>query len=206
MTDAQPNSPDGPSYPTYKERTSNGERVSFSPAAERVFWPLQRTFPEAISVLKFAPKEADPTFRDPFFQPDTNMAGNGTWHGIASSPITEPKVSAIEVSLPGLNQWESDWMAWHEDHGAAEYCTYGDLSDEHRPFATEPREMEDGSWEWEEDSDTEFLIKCCGDDRPLGKRGIKLEVTASAGNGFVTVHDYVSGKFAFSDFRYFSNP
>lgn len=88
-------------------------------------------------------------------------------------------------------------MAWHRDHAGGEfdpeYVTYRDLSDEDRPFANDPKE--DGSWE--EDSDTEFLVKCCGEDRPLRKRGIKLVVTHSAGNRFVTVHDYVSGKYCF---------
>lgn len=85
-------------------------------------------------------------------------------------------------------------MAWHGHHegelAAPEYVTYGDLSDEDRPYAKEARE--DGSWE--EDSDMEFLIRCCGQDRPLRKRGPKLVVTPAAGSDFVTVHDYVSGE------------
>lgn len=55
--------------------------------------------------------------------------------------------------------------------------TYGDLSDEDRPYADEAKE--DGSWE----------------ERPLGKRGVKLVVTPSVGNEYITVLDYVSGKF-----------
>lgn len=58
-----------------------------------------------------------------------------------------------------------------------EYITYGDLSDEDRPYANEP--VENGSWE--EDSSTEFLIRCCENDRPLRKRGLKIKVTPSAG-------------------------
>jgi hypothetical protein len=50
---------------------------------------------------------------------------------------------------------------------------------------------EDGGWE--SDSDTEFLVRCCGEDRPL-RKAAKLVVTPSAGNHFVTVQDYVGGK------------
>jgi len=93
---------------------------------------------------------------------------------------------------PALDQWEYDWVALHGDHQGdhhnSEYVEYGDMSDEDRPYANEAKQ--DGSWE--EDSDTEFLIKCCGEDRPLRKGGHKLVVTPSAGNDFVTVHDYVN--------------
>ncbi|OBT71815.1 hypothetical protein VF21_09378 [Pseudogymnoascus sp. 05NY08] len=85
-----------------------------------------------------------------------------------------------------------DWMEWHRDHAGGEfdpeYVTYGNLSDEDWPYANYRKE--DGSWE--EDSDMEFLMKCCREDRPLRKRGIKFVVTHSTGNRFVTVHDYIS--------------
>lgn len=88
-------------------------------------------------------------------------------------------------------------MAWHGEHVGGEfepqYVTYGDLSDEDRPYANEAKE--DGSWE--EDEDKEFLVRCCGEERPLGKRGMKLVVTPSMGNHFVTVDDYASGEFCF---------
>lgn len=88
-------------------------------------------------------------------------------------------------------------MAWHGMHegewASQEYVTYGDLSDEHRPYVEEPKE--DDEMNWEEDSDKEFLIRCCGEDRPLGKQGQTLVVTPAAGSDFVTVHDYVSGKY-----------
>lgn len=127
---------------------------------------------------------------DHFFQPDTNGSGSGSWHEISSLPLTDPKVSSIESSIRDLDQWEFEWVAAHQDRAAAEYVTYGDLSDEYRPYASEPDE--DGSWE--DDWDTEFLIHCCGEDRPLRKRGFRVEVTPSAGNDFVSVRDYVSSK------------
>lgn len=171
-------------------------RGLFSPATERLFWPLDGVFPASISVMK-TPRS--PNDLEPFFQPDTTGSGTGTWHEISQLPLTKAKVSSIEASVSDLDQWEFDWIEWHRDHTAPEfdqeYVTYGDLSDEDRPWADADQPNEDGSWE--EDSDTEFLIKCCGEDRPLRKRGLKLVVTPSAGKDFVTVYDYVSGKCPF---------
>ena len=46
---------------------------------------------------------------------------------------------------------------------------------------------------WETDSDQDYLLVCCIEARPHGK-AVKLVVNPSAGNEFVTVHDYLSGK------------
>ncbi|KAM6484615.1 hypothetical protein HDV62DRAFT_404403 [Trichoderma sp. SZMC 28011] len=189
MAAAQSIQSDEPPYPSFEELRRNEQRVLFSPAAKRLYWPLEGVFPSAISVMRTA-RSVDEL--DSLLRPDTSGSGSGIWHEISSLSLTDPKVSSVEASLRDLDQWESDWLAWHKDHTApefnAEYITYGDLSDEDRPYANEPNE--DGNWE--EDSDTEFLIRCCGDDRPLRKRGLKIKVTPSAGNSFVTVHDYVS--------------
>lgn len=131
----------------------------------------------------------------PYFQQPPS--GGGIWHEIAQVPLTEPKVSSVEVSVYDLEQWESHWVAWHGHHEGEpanpEYVTCGELSDDDRPYAKEQKE--DGSWE--EDSDTEFLVRCCGQDRPLRKRGRKLMITPATGCHFVTVHDYVSGESSF---------
>lgn len=189
---SQPADPldEGPPYRSFKElRGDPTTAVDFSPAAKRLFWPLDGVFPTALSVMK-TPHRADDI--EPYFQ--QTLTGC-TWHEIAQLSLTEPKVSSIEASVYDLEQWEFNWVAWHGYHEGEpanpEYITYGDLSDEDRPFAKEAKE--DGSWE--EDSDTEFLIRCCGQDRPLRKSGQKLVVTpTTAGSHFVTVHDYVSGE------------
>lgn len=94
-------------------------------------------------------------------------------------------------------------MTWHEDHTGdefeQEYLTYGDLDDKDRPYADDAKEDDS----WEEDSDTEFLSRCCGEARPLHKRGMVLIVTPTAGKDFVTVHDYVSGESSFCEFVVF---
>ncbi|KAH6658186.1 hypothetical protein BKA67DRAFT_689361 [Truncatella angustata] len=187
MATSQSGNLDEPPYTSFKELRS--DEVIFSPATRRLFWPLDGVFLTAISVMKIPRSPED---LEPYFQPDTGGSGSGTWHEISQLPVTEPKVSSVEASVYGLDQWESDCIAWHGVHEGGEfdpeYVTYGDLSDEDRPYAKEPKE--DGSWEEEED--TKFLLRCCGEDRPPRKRGLKLVVTPSAGNHFVTVHDWVS--------------
>lgn len=180
---------EGPPYRSFKEiRSDETVAIVFSSAAERLFWPLDGVFPTALSVMK-TPRSADDL--EPYFQ---QTLEGGIWHEVAQQPLTKPKVSSVEASVYDLEQWEFDWVAWHGHHEGEpanpEYVTYGDLSDEDRPYAKEPKE--DGSWE--EDSDTEFLVRCCEQDRPLRKRGQKLVVTPAAGSDFVTVHDYVSGE------------
>ncbi|KAK1590376.1 uncharacterized protein LY79DRAFT_555156 [Colletotrichum navitas] len=180
-------SDEGSSYRSFEElRGDPTIAVVFSAAAKRLFWPLDGVFPTALSVMK-TPRSANDL--EPYFQ--QTLAG-GIWHEIAQLPLTQPKVSLVEASVYDLEQWEFNWVAWHTHHEGEpanpEYVTYGDLSDKDRPYAAEPKE--DGSWE--EDSDTEFLVRCCGQDRPLRKRGQKLVVTPAAGGHFVTIHDYVS--------------
>lgn len=189
ITSSQPAGPsdEGPPYRSFKElRGDPTVSVVFSPATKRLVWPLDGGFPTALSVMT-TPRSADDL--EPYFQ-----QAPGVWNEIVQQPLTEPKVSSVEASVYDLEQWEFDWVAWHGHHEGEpanpEYVTYGDLRDEDRPYATEPKE--DGSWE--EDSDMEFLVRCCGQDRPLRKRGRKLVVTSAAGSHFVTVHDYVSGE------------
>lgn len=196
-TSLQTSPSDEPPYRTYKQLRIDEVRVGFISTMKRLFWPLEGVFPTAISVMKTA-HTADDT--EPFFRSDAEGPGSGggggggTWHEIAGLPLTEPKVSSIDVFLAEFEEWETDWVERHEWHAGsesnAEFVTYGDLDDDVRPYAKEAKE--DGSWE--EDSDTEFLLRCCGDDRPVRRRGIKLTVAPAAdGDGFVTVRDYVSG-------------
>ncbi|KAI4730259.1 hypothetical protein E4T49_01727 [Aureobasidium sp. EXF-10728] len=180
---------DGPPYPTFFEsRHQNNRRPIFSTAYERLIWPIRGDFPSAISVMPEPRKNTG--VPEPLYNPET-----GIWHEIASQSITEPKVSALEASLSNLDSWDRQWERFHMEHAdpdydECEFITYGDLDNDERPFAEEP-EREDGTWSWDEDSDTEILVRCCDEDRPLGKQGLTLEVRPSPGNDFVTIKDYV---------------
>lgn len=190
---AAPTSSHNEAEPPYQSftQTRAEKGALFSPAARRLYWPLGSDHLSDISVMSTLRYDGH---LDAFFKPVADGSGNGTWHEIATLPVTEPKVSSIVATLRDLDQWESDWVAWHGGHSGPEcnpeHKTYRDLDDEDRPYANEPNE--DGSWE--ADSDTEFLVRCCGEDRPLRKKGLKIEVTPSPGDSFVTVREYLGGK------------
>ena len=190
-----------PPYHTYKQLRSDGVHVVLSPGAQRLFWSLEGVFPAAISVMDTA---NSPESLRSFLQQDVvnNDIDGDTWHEIWHLPLTEPKISSVEVSVYDLEHWEEAWMNWHRGHDEkyAEYVTYGELSDEDRPYPAEMRE-EGG---WESDSDTDFLVKCCGEDRPL-RKAVKLVVTHSTANDHVTIHDYLSGEFSSLDLGDFSD-
>ncbi len=98
-----------------------------------------------------------------------------------SLPLTEPKLSTINASVPMLDEYEGNWVAWHKDHQAVEFVMYRDLDDETRNDS------------WEADLATEYPVRCCGEDRPVHKDGLTVQVKPAAGKEFVTIHDYVSG-------------
>ncbi|CAD0107891.1 unnamed protein product [Aureobasidium uvarum] len=180
---------DSPPYPTFNERKiEDNKRPYFSAAFKRLIWPVRGEFPSAISVMPEPHRNIGTP--QPLFNPET-----GEWHEITSQSITDTKVSHLEASLANLDSWERNWERVHMEHADPEYdecefVTYGDLDNDERPFAGEP-EREDGTWSWDESSDTEILVHCCGEDRPLGKEGLTLEVRPSSENNFVTVKDYV---------------
>lgn len=122
---------------------------------------------------------------------------NKNWHEIALLPLMEPKVSSIKVTIRMLDQYEPDWVMWHENHEAAEYLEYGDLDDDTRRF---DEQQEDGTWE--ADSDTPYIARCCGQNRPVHKRGLSVQVTPAAGEDFVTIRDYVSGMLVYIFFSF----
>jgi hypothetical protein len=173
--DQQDEHEDGPPYPTFNERKiQNNKAPIFSRAYQRLMWPIQGEFPSAISVMT----ENTP---QPLFNPET-----GEWHEIASQSITNIKVSSLEASLENLDSWERQWERMHMEHAdpaydECEFVTDSDLDDDER--------------DWDEDSDTGILVHCCGEDRPFDKKGLTLEVRPSPENGFVTVKDYIGGKY-----------
>lgn len=137
---------------------------------ERILWTLDSPFPDAISVMK---DKHSPTSLTPF--------SDVTWHPISQEPISEPKFSAITVTVDEIQQWEYLWTEEHSGHGemdiAQEGRWYGDLED-YNPGEDLDREGE------------EHLLGCCVEPRPR-KRKEKMVVQAGS-RGFVTVYDYLS--------------
>ncbi|KEQ62596.1 uncharacterized protein M437DRAFT_49717 [Aureobasidium melanogenum CBS 110374] len=186
---AQKDEDDKPPYPTFMERwIENSRAPRFAAAFGRLIWPIQGEFPSTISVM--AEPHQDTGTLQPLFDSET-----GEWHKIASQSITDSKVSYIEASVVNLDNWDRRWERLHMEHADPAYdeckfVTYGDLDNGIRPFAEDP-EREDGTWSWDERSDTEILVHCCDEDRPLDKQYLTLKVRPSLGNDFVTVKDYV---------------
>lgn len=174
--------------------------VSLSPEVDRLVWEFKGTFPSAISVM--SNDSGAEGHLEPFFKPadatdDQNPenTSTGTYHPIALLPMTDPPASLITVASVDLDNWEKNWVESHEWHSEVhgEFVTYGDLDDDIRPWLDDPKEED--PYNWEADSDTEFLIKCCGEDRPVRTWGRRLKVTPRGAGGFVTIGDYVCGEF-----------
>lgn len=163
-------------HPSFEELRSDRQRVVFSEDFKRLFWPLRGTFPTALSVMK--------TMRGALQEMEPLQRGDGSLHEIAFLPLTLPKLSSINAFVPMLDEYEGNWVAWHKDHAAAKFIMFGDLDDETRAGT------------WQADVDTEYLMRCCGQDRPVHKDGLTVQVKPAAGKEFVTIYDYVSSMFA----------
>ncbi|EAA30161.2 hypothetical protein GE21DRAFT_5408 [Neurospora crassa] len=170
--------------------------VSLSPEVDRLVWEFKGTFPSAISVM--SNDSGAQGHLEPFFKPadatdDQNPenTSTGTYHPIALLPMTDPPASLMTVASVDLDSWEKNWVESHEWHSQVhgEFVTYGDLDDDIRPWLDDPKEED--PYNWEADSDTEFLIKCCGEDRPVRTWGRRLKVTPGGAGGFVTIRDYI---------------
>lgn len=176
-----------PHYPSYEEIRSDLSLVQPTiNGAQRLIWPLNGPL-SSISIMKERGNWDSP---EPYFQQTSD--GSGTWHAVSTMPLSEPKVSSITVSVYDLDLWEDYWLEVHEQHSSpggegepsARYGRLPDLGLEDE----ERGEEEEGE---EEDSNMQLLM-CCDEIRPHGK-DVKLVVKpATRGEGFVTVHDYVS--------------
>ena len=152
-----------PPLPTYESLAAARQTVWPSPDFFRLRWRLSGPLSTHINVLASA---VDATSPQTPYQPSPS-----TFHPISSSPLSDPPISSITVTINPLDEWAE---AWGEAH-------HGDIG---------------GNQEWdpqeeEEDSTTTSrrLIRCCGEERP--GPGPSLTVSASGGRPFVTVHDYV---------------
>ncbi|OBT85704.1 hypothetical protein VE02_05944 [Pseudogymnoascus sp. 03VT05] len=178
-----------PPYPSYEEIRSDLSLVQPTvDGTQRLIWPLNGPL-TSLSIMKERGSWDSP---EPYFQQTSD--GSGTWHPVSKMPLSEPKVSSITVSVWDLDLWEDDWLEEHEQHSSPSggegepSARYGRLPD--LGLEDEEREEEE---EGDEDYDPNMqLLMCCGEIRPHGK-DVKLVVKpATGGEGFVTVHDYVS--------------
>jgi hypothetical protein len=167
-------------YPTFKElRTGHVPVCKSSNGADRIFWNLDGPLTSAISVMK---DSHSPESLEPYFQQTVN---GGIWHPVSQLPVSEPSVSSITVCVYKLEMWEYDWMQNHREHSdsdirvcyRAERVRYGALDNR------------------KSDSDldkSEHLLECCGLPRPQNKDSKIIVRPTESGEGFITIHDYLS--------------
>lgn len=165
-------------YMSYEAtRLAAPPRIESSPDLRRIYWPLQGTFPSALAVMK--------TRRSALEEMEPLVSEDGTWHEILSQSMFEPKVSYMDVVCEVLVDYEINWGFWHteEEHASAELVAYSDLDPEVQTQIAGTANQDDN----------EYLMRCCGQDRPMNKHNKSLRVTPSINNEFVTIFDYVSG-------------
>jgi hypothetical protein len=100
------------------------------------------------------------------------------------SPLTEPKISSVDVDVKALYEWEEQWMSVyrHPDYAVRGTILVEDFGAHSGPLPDFDSDEDEGG--------PEHLLHCCGADRPPKHRNFSLTVSATA--GFLTVHDYVS--------------
>jgi hypothetical protein len=108
----------------------------------------------------------------------------GTWHALAHTPLTEPKVSTITVNVDTLEIWEDHWLNLHRNHSDPD-------DSEANGNGVEWGILPDYDEE-EDEKDDVHLLQCCGELRPRKKNVCVVVQAAADGEGFITVHDYLS--------------
>jgi hypothetical protein len=176
--------------PSLEELRDSGgvEAVHSNPETRRIRWTLDGPLETAITVARDFWVDADEV-PEPYYLGGEKPA----WHPFAHLPLTEPKVSSLELVVEPLLDWDYHWMVTHEDHTepAAKH-TYNPASVLYGPLPPEGDEGEQSQG----DDDGEHLLMCCGEKRPLrylgnGTMGVVISPTTSEGD-FVTIHDFIS--------------
>lgn len=197
-------------YPTYEDHEAAVSWMRPSLSLCHILWLLDGPLEFATSVLSLHDYDGVVVRQEPLCDPET-----GKWHPIADSPITEPRVSSVKVSIHELDNWEDTWCERHWDHSEPhlpdtdlDHHDRGEvlwsITEEYRRKFLDGSEGATGSGsdggDDENDSDDDeiedgaVLLRCCGEDRPRDKKA-SIVVTASDTGpdaGYVTIRDYVS--------------
>jgi hypothetical protein len=159
-----------------------------NPETRRIRWTLNGPLETAITVARDYWLDADEV-PEPYYLDREKP----TWHPFAQSPLTETKVSSLQLSVGPLVDWDYYWMEIHEDHTEPDAKhTYNPASVLYGPLPPGG----DGGAQLQGDDDGEHLLMCCGEKRPLrylgtGASEVVIRPTVSGGD-FVTIHDFIS--------------
>lgn len=167
--------------PTLEALRAAHQPVKLTVEARRLHWTLTGGLETAIQVMPN-------TDLEPRVPLQPYLASDGTLAPISQAPLTEPKISSVNVHVQQLEDWEDAWLDYHRDHG--EPGPHNEGNEENILFG----KMDDYDPDSDEEADPEYgthLLRCCGADRPRRKNA-SLTVSGTGGEaGFVTVHDYV---------------
>jgi hypothetical protein len=166
----------------------NPVEIRFNPETRRIRWTLDGPLETAITVARDYWVDADEVL-EPYYLGGEKPA----WHPFAQSPLTEPKVSSLELSVEPLLDWDYHWMVTHEDHTEPDAKhTYNPASVLYGPLPPGG----DKGVQLQGDDDGEHLLMCCGEKRPLlylGNEATEVVIRpTTSGGDFVTIHDFIS--------------
>ncbi|OTA63180.1 hypothetical protein K449DRAFT_381678 [Hypoxylon sp. EC38] len=152
-----------------------------SPEMRRVFWAVDGPLSESVWIME---SRNNPDFLEPYFRGDGERQN---WHPVSQAPLTEPKVSSITVHVDELEDWEDNWLNFHQDHSDPDA---GNERFEDGKLTVLWGELPDYKEGKDEEGRPAHLLMCCGSTRPRGKEGGMVVKPTS--EDFITVHDYLS--------------
>lgn len=170
--------------PAHEGLEGCGEHVGSSLDPRRIFWTLNDPLETSVWILD---DHESPKSIEPYYQPPTDGSTGSNWHPASKAPISGRDVSSITVRIESLDSWEDDWLDYHMEHSESDWS-----EEDKRKAGAQYGELRDYDPDEDEDEEAGHLLMCCGSERPRGK-AVSVVVTAAAtGEGFVTVHDYLS--------------
>jgi hypothetical protein len=154
--------PSSSSFLPYHERVQQelmagrGHQTRISDDARRIRWTLNGPLETSISIVNLG-REFDPEeVPEPYYLGDKD-GHEGKWHPFSRSPLSEPKVSSAKLFVNPLDDWDTFWMEIHEHHTEPD-ATYDPAEVLYEPIPGGDPDLGD-----------KRLLRCCGEDRPLGK-------------------------------------
>ncbi|KAH7327230.1 hypothetical protein BKA65DRAFT_510201 [Rhexocercosporidium sp. MPI-PUGE-AT-0058] len=161
-----------PNHPTIQELRDVQSHIQELPGKLGFIWPLDGPLDNTAILIKQGPAAPEPYY----------SATTSQYHSLANSSLTEPKISSITVRATELELWEDNWLERHAQHSDPH-------ADDNGPDV-ELRAFPD--WDPNVDEGEMQLVKCYGESRPRVKQASFTATPARDGQGFVTIHDYLS--------------
>ncbi|KAB5551030.1 hypothetical protein GE09DRAFT_1240125 [Coniochaeta sp. 2T2.1] len=162
-------------FPSYEEQRQK-THVLLTEEARRIRWRLNGPLSTAVSVMEHWQIDPDNAVFEPYYTGD-GETGPGTWHHLAQSPYTTPKISSITVAVEALDEWINHWLERHEEHYFERTKPrFGPLPEDDSKTVGTTEEREEGR----------YREACCGTERPASKTA---DLVVKATGHFITIHD-----------------